>query len=161
MVGYACRPIPVGQRGPPVGNFASRTHNQPGQNSLRTELSAESFPPQSSFLPPVLSQKSDQRQKVHLKALPAYSLAPPFILPRCPCAKSPAHTIPSWLCFPEDMNEHNTFESRKKKSLFNWVCSDLIILKIFGHTTFTTLYQYLTPDCIKGLFREFFKRSFP
>lgn len=64
MAGYKCRPIREGQRGPTVGNIASRTHHQPGQNILRTELSAESFPPQSSFLPPVFSQKLDMCQKV-------------------------------------------------------------------------------------------------
>ena len=42
--GYQCMSRPVWQKGPLVGNLGSRTHNQPGQNILRTELSSASFP---------------------------------------------------------------------------------------------------------------------
>lgn len=51
-LGYQCRPRPVWQKGPLVGNLGSSMHNKPGQNILRSELSSASFLP--GLVPPLL-----------------------------------------------------------------------------------------------------------
>ena len=89
--------------GPLASNFGSRTHSQPGQNILRTELHLHLLPLSP---PPPTPPPTRVRPALQSESSPDLALLPSPDLSLWTPNKAPAHTSPSGLYFSEDLNQH-------------------------------------------------------